>query len=92
MILSTRYIIFWFVCMLVMFFLGFFLGRHYQDKKERKVSGSLIVNYDDPFKELLTLKLDIGLDKLECNNYILIKTIIEKDQNSDPKNSRRENS
>lgn len=81
-----------FVVFGLIFIAGFIAGRLSSKKSYRKPVGTLCINYNDPNKELLALRLSVGLDELEKMSDILIMIDVDCDQKSDPKISQGKNS
>lgn len=70
-----------FVCYMI----GLFVGLWSAKKRDRVMHvGSLVINYDDPEKELLGFRFDKDLDEIERAPSISFDVIIEGSPDSDP--------
>ena len=71
---------------------GFVMG--YVRGRIRKINrvGVFTINYDDPTKELLGFRFEKDLPEIEKSRYISFEVIVEGSPDSDPENSRVENS
>ena len=85
----------WVLFPVLTFLIGFLVGRFFKRAHEASdistPAGVFYINYDDPTKELMYMKLNIGLPEIEESDYILLKVDVQGSWDSDPKNSPGEN-
>lgn len=73
---------------LLAFLIGYQVGVNRRQPEE---AGYFILNYDNPNKEFMTLRLDKDLPEILDSSYISFEVIIQGNPNSDLENSPGEN-
>jgi len=81
----------WALFPVLTFLIGFLVGRFFRKAHESSdistPAGVFYINYDDPTKDLIYMKLSIGLPEIEASDYIWLKVDVQGSADSDPKNS-----